>query len=292
MINTIENQFLKISSSTHGGELHSILSKIDGTEFLWNGDETFWKYHAPILFPIVGKVNNNEYSVDGVKYTLPQHGLARVKDFELIEKSENSFTYELKYSEETLKVFPFKFSLKIIYSLFENTLNIKYVVTNADSKDMLFSIGAHPAFMCPLYDNETMNDYYFEFSENETCSLMPLNSNGFFKREQIPFLENEKIIPLSKELFKNDALVLKNLNSEVISLKSKNHSKSLDFNFSEFPYLGLWSKPSGAPFVCIEPWLGHSDFEDFTGDFSQKEGILKLAEKETFSCNYSVKFNV
>ncbi|WP_160677765.1 aldose 1-epimerase family protein [Clostridium sp. C8-1-8] len=291
MINTIENNFLKISSSTYGGELHSIFSKSDNTERLWNGDETYWKYHAPILFPIVGKVNNNQYLVNGEKYSLPQHGLARVQDFSLLNKTENSITYELIYSEETLKVYPFKFSLKISYIIENNTLTIDYTVTNLDSKVMPFSIGAHPAFMCPILENESLSDYYFEFNKEETASLIPLNNDGFLRREAVPFLKNENNIMLSKKLFMNDALVLKQLVSTKISLKSRNHSKSLDFDFSGFPYLGLWSKPTGAPFVCIEPWYGHADYEDFTGEFSDKEGVLNLDKGKSFNCSYSVTIN-
>ena len=289
MIYTLENQHLKISLSNHGGELHSIKGKKDNTEFLWSGDEAYWKYHAPILFPIVGKVFNGKYSVDGKTYELPQHGLARVRDFEMIEQTKNSISFELKYSEDTLKVYPFKFSLIIKYTLNDINLSIDYIVKNLDNKEMYFSIGAHPAFMCPI-ENDKFDDYYFEFNEKENASIMQLVGPGYFSKEEKPYLKDENIINLSTDLFKNDALVFKNLKSNKISLKSKNHKKYLEFDFGEFPYLGLWTKDTGAPFVCIEPWFGHADFDGFNEEFKDKAAIQSLMPNKEFHCNYNISF--
>ena len=289
MIYTLENQHLKISLSNHGGELHSIKGKKDNTEFLWSGDEAYWKYHAPILFPIVGKVFNGKYTVDGKTYELPQHGLARVRDFEMIEQTKNSISFELKYSEDTLKVYPFKFSLIIKYTLNDIKLSIDYNVKNLDNKEMYFSIGAHPAFMCPI-ENDKFDDYYFEFNEKENASIMQLVGPGYFSKEEKPYLKDENIINLSTDLFKNDALVFKNLKSNKISLKSKNHKKYLEFDFGEFPYLGLWTKDTGAPFVCIEPWFGHADFDGFNEEFKDKAAIQSLMPNKEFHCNYNISF--
>ncbi|WP_300257641.1 aldose 1-epimerase family protein [Clostridium sp.] len=289
MIYTLENEHLKISLSNHGGELHSIKGKKDNTEFLWSGDEAYWKYHAPVLFPIVGKVFNGKYTVDGKTYELPQHGLARVRDFEMIEQTKNSISFELKYSEDTLKIYPFKFSLIIKYTLNDINLSINYIVKNLDNKEMYFSIGAHPAFMCPI-ENDKFNDYYFEFNEKENVSIMQLIGPGYFSKEEKPYLKDENIINLSTDLFKNDALVFKNLKSNKISLKSKNHKKYLEFDFGQFPYLGLWTKDTGAPFVCIEPWFGHADFDRFDGEFKDKAAIQSLMPNKEFSCNYNISF--
>lgn len=288
MIYTLENSFIKITASNKGGELYSLKSKGDNTEFLWNGDPTFWKYHAPILFPIVGKVNNLKYKVNGCEYILPQHGLARTSEFNLISKTESKITFELNYSEESLKVYPFKFSLRIKYTLISNSLNISYSVKNLDNKKIYFSIGSHPAFMLPLSKDDVLEDYYFKFNNKETASIMCLNKDGYFIKDRLPFLDNSDTIPLSKELFQKDALVFSHLNSDEISICSKNHSKTLTLNFSNFPYLGLWAPPTGAPFVCIEPWFGHADYEDFNGEFTEKEGILSLEENSIFKCDFSV----
>lgn len=289
MIYTLENEYLKVTLSNHGGELHSITGKKDNTEFLWSGDEAYWKYHSPVLFPIVGKVFNGKYKVNNEIYELPQHGLARVRDFNMIEKSENSISFELKYSEDTLKIYPFKFSLTIKYTLKENNIDIKYIVKNLDNKEMYFSIGAHPAFMCPI-EKDNFDDYYFEFNKKEKANIMELIGAGYFSKEEKPYLKDENIINLSTDLFKNDALVFNNLNSNKIALKSKKHKKYIDFDFSGFPYLGLWSKDTGAPFVCIEPWFGHADFYGFEGELKDKAAIEKLMPQKEFTCDYNISF--
>lgn len=285
---TLENNNISIVTSTYGGEIHSLKSKKDNVEYLWNGNPQYWKYHAPILFPIVGKVKNLQYKVDGKTYELPQHGLARISDFSVINQEENSITFELKYSEETLKVYPFKFSLHITYTLLENGVNVQYAVNNLDDKNILFSIGAHPAFMCPIEEGLTLDDYYFKFNEKENCPIMLLTSEGLFTREKKDFMKDSDIIPLSNDLFKNDALVFDSLKSNKISIESKKSNKSLTVDFTGFTHLGLWAPATGAPFVCIEPWFGHADFADFDGEFKDKQGIIDLGLNERFECNFVV----
>ncbi|GAB6168520.1 aldose 1-epimerase family protein [Clostridium carnis] len=289
MIYTLENNNIKITTSTFGGELHSLITKDDKTEFLWNGDEKYWKYHAPILFPIVGRVKNSQYRVLGTTYELPQHGLARTREFTMVNKTDDSITFELNWSEDTLKVYPYKFSLKITYTLVENGVTTTYTVNNMDDKTIYFSIGAHPAFMCPLKSNETMDDYYFEFNKKEIAPLMDLDaSTGYFNHNPKEYFNNTNIIPLTKGVFDNDALVFENLKSNIISLKSKKHNTVLSMDFTGFPYIAVWSKLTGAPFVCIEPWYGHSDFSDFEGELKDKAGIQTLNLGETFTSNYTV----
>ena len=288
MIYTLENENIRVVASSNGGELNSIKKINDETEYLWNGDEKYWKYNAPVLFPIVGKVNGGKYKVDGIEYELPQHGLARTREFKLIEKSESRIVFELQYDEETLKVYPFKFVLRIGYTLMEYGVETSYEVINKDNKDIYFSIGGHPAYMCPINQGESFEDYYFEFDKVEKSSKILLNSNGLFTKNKELFMENSKELPLSIEIFKDDAIVFNDLKSNKISLKSRKSDKSVTMDFSGFPYLGLWTKPTGAPFVCIEPWFGHADYEDFNGDFKDKEGINKLAVGKSFKAAYLV----
>ena len=171
MIYSLENSTVKITASTHGGELNSITGKKEGTEYLWNGDLKYWKYHAPHLFPIIGKVIDSKYRVDGKIYELPAHGIARVADFEFISQTNNSITFELKDSEESLKVYPYKFSLQVTYTLEENAIKTSFKVINLDDKKIYFSIGDHPAFMCPIEKDEKLEDCYLEFNnkEKELC---------------------------------------------------------------------------------------------------------------------------
>lgn len=285
----LENENIKISANTFGGELNNLILKKDNTEYLWNGDEKYWKYHSPILFPIVGKVLNNKYRTEGNEYELPQHGLARTKEFTMIEKDDTHIVFELLWSEDTLKVYPYKFSLRLSYELLENGVKVGYNVKNLDDKEIYFSIGGHPAFMCPLLEGEKFEDYYFELNEKENASIMELATNeGYFTGKNKEFLNNSNIINLNLELFKYDALVFSNLKSNLITLKSNKNNKELTMDFTGFPYLALWTKPTGAPFICIEPWYGHADYGDFTGELKDKQGIEKLSINKEFKAEYSL----
>lgn len=285
----LENENIKISANTFGGELNNLILKKDNTEYLWNGDEKYWKYHSPILFPIVGKVLNNKYRAEGNEYELPQHGLARTREFTMIENDDKHIVFELLWSEDTLKIYPYKFSLRLSYELLDNGVKVLYNVKNLDNKDIYFSIGGHPAFMCPLLDGEKFEDYYFEFNEKESISLMELDTDkGYFTGKTKEFLNNSNIINLNLELFKFDALVFNNLNSNLISLKSYKNNKELVMDFSGFPYLALWTKPTGAPFICIEPWYGHADYFNFTGELKDKAGIEMLPIDGEFNAEYKL----
>lgn len=285
----LENENIIISTNTFGGELNNLISKKDNTEYLWNGDEKYWKYHSPILFPIVGKVLNNKYRTENNEYELPQHGLARTREFKMIEKDDRHIVFELLWSEDTLKVYPYKFSLKLSYELLENGVKVGYNVKNLDDKEIYFSIGGHPAFMCPLFEGEKFEDYYFEFNKKENVGTMELYTDkGYFTGKTNEFFNNSNIINLNLDLFKYDALVFNGLKSNLITLKSHKNNKELTMDFSGFPYLALWTKPTGAPFICIEPWYGHADYADFTGDLKDKEGIENLPVGSDFNAEYKL----
>lgn len=285
---SVENSKLMIKARTQGGEIISILNKENETEYLWNGNPEYWKYHAPILFPIVGKVVNSKYRVDGRDYELPQHGLARTSEFNMVDKKDDEVTFELKYSEESLKVYPYKFSLKSNYKLEDSTVKVTYTVENLDDKKIYFSIGAHPAFMCPIDINDSLNKCYIEFNKIEDSKRITLTQEGYLSHDAEKCLDGTNKLNLYKELFKDDALVFNDLKSNKMTIKSESNDKSLEVDFTGFPYMGIWAPKDGAPFVCIEPWCGHADYYDFNGEFSKKEGINSLEVGEKFRCTYKV----
>lgn len=288
MMYSLENEKLKITASTFGGELNSITGKKEETEFLWSGNPEYWKYHSPHLFPIVGNLKDSKYRVDGKEYEMPSHGIARISEFTLSEQGKDYITFELRYSNESLKVYPYKFSFLVTYKIEESSIVISYKVINLDDKRIYFSLGAHPAFMCPIEKNEVLEDYYLKFNEIENSSIMCFDENVRFTHEKQEYLINSDVIELKKEVFKNDALVFDDLKSDKITIKSKNHNKSISVEFSGFPYMGIWAPVKGAPFVCIEPWFGHADYGDFNGDFKEKEGVLPLDIEKEFSCSYKI----
>ena len=274
---------LQISSKKEGAELTSI--KFNDKEMLHQGKE-YWNRHAPILFPIVGQIKNGETIINGEVYKMGQHGFARDMEFEEIEKLENTHKYLLKSNQETLERFPFKFELYVTYEVNENEVITQYTVINKDGKEMLFGLGGHPAFICD-YSSE---NYEIEFEKEEDNIEFLQLENGLISKEVGKNVLKQNKIQLLKNTFDNDAIIMKNIHSNKVILKdNKNNVDILEFDFTGFPYLALWSK-KGAPFVCIEPWFNTADKIDSNGKFEDKENILKLKPNEKFECQYKVKF--
>ena len=287
MLHTLQNDVLKITVDDHGAELKSITGLSDGTEYLFHGDKKWWKYTSPVLFPIVGKVVNNKYRAEGKEYELPQHGFGRISDYECIREAADEVAFRLVWSDETLRVYPYKFNLEIAYILRNNRVEVMWTVENLDDKEMYFSIGAHPALSCPIVEGENFDDYYLKFDLPEKSARILLSANGTLTHDRVPTIDGKEL-DLNYELFKGDALVFDDLKSDEISICSRKSKKSITVRAKGFPYMGIWTPAQGgAPLLCIEPWLGHADYDDFTGDITEKEGINKLPVGESFDAGYA-----
>ncbi len=285
---TISNDSLNITITKAGAELTSVFNKKNGIEYLWNGDPAFWPKHSPILFPVVGGLKNGGYQHEGNSYYFNRHGFARELTFEVAEQTDSSVSLFIETSEATLAVYPFDFKLIITYSLHEEELKVDYLVENKSDKDLLFSIGAHPAFNVPLVKGTEFDDYYLKFNEVENAGIYPIATDGLIKNDSVPFLVNTDKLPLTKSLFYNDALIFKDLKSTAISILNHLNGHGLTISYPDFPYMGLWNAKD-ANFVCIEPWCGIGDMENTTSQLSEKEGIVKLSAFENFDRTWSLK---
>ena len=289
MVKTLENDNVKVKINSFGAELQSLFNKKSGIEHMWNADPAIWKRHSPVLFPIVGKVVNNCYKVNDQTFELGQHGFARDMEFTLLTESDTSLTYELQWTSSTLEKYPYKFKLQIAYTLIENQLTVDYQVLNADDKPIFFSIGAHPGFTCPFFKEENYTDYILEFNVSENTNRTLLTPEGFRSGEiEKTYLNNQQNIPLTNNLFDDDAIIFEDLNSNQLTLKSPKNDHSLQFGWDNFKYLGIWAKPN-APFVCLEPWNGIADKNDFKGDFTEKKGVQQLNVSTRFKCAFFIK---
>lgn len=284
MIHYIKNEYLTVGVKEYGCELASIKSNKNGREYLWQGDESIWYGQAPILFPIVGRLFDDKYSLNGTEYTLAKHGFARKTEWKPLEKEAEKMSFILSESEATLKSFPYKFDLIVTYTLNENRLTVSHDVINKNDSVMYFSLGAHPAFNCALGD-------ILRFDEKETLSTEKIDLEKSLRLpETFPVLNDETDIVITKDIFNEDALILHGIKSENVTLISDKRPETVKFNLGKAPYLGIWAKP-GAPYVCIEPWCGVNDSQKKKADFSLKDGINALAPKAEFNFTWSAEFS-
>lgn len=284
----IENDFLRVEFSLKGAELKSIFNKKNKKEILWQADPKFWPKSSPILFPIVGALKNDKYTYLDKQYSLSRHGFARDMVFDKIEDNESKIIFSLKSNKDTIKIYPFQFDLQIIYSLESNRLNVDYIVKNLEKEnDLLFSLGAHPAFNIEVNENKNYSDYEIYFPSDEFLEINQLTNNLIAENKKIINLNNKKL-DLSYQLFESDALVMTNLKSESLILRNKIDNDSLIFSFNNFPFFGIWAAKN-ANFVCLEPWSGIADFENHNQNLKQKIGILKLSSTENWKANWSIE---
>jgi galactose mutarotase-like enzyme len=285
----IGNEILKVGIDSKGAELKSVYHQVHQLEYMWGADPEFWAKTSPVLFPIVGTLKDNTFQYKGRSYHLSRHGFARDKVFKITDQKDHSITFSLESDQETLAVFPFPFLFSIKYELNKDMLSVTYQVQNKGEEVMLFSIGGHPAFKVPLVKGTSYEDYQLRFEQAETAGRWLISKEGLIEKESQPLLNNTNILPLSKDLFKKDALVLKHLRSHWVELASDKTAHGLRFSIEGFPFLGLWAAP-GADFVCIEPWCGIADSVDTDQQLQHKEGIIELKPEDQFSISWNVHF--
>ncbi len=282
-------------SSRLGAELISY--KLDGIEKLHQGQDCvdengriYWKRHFPVLFPIVGKLKQNKTIINGRTYEMTQHGFARDMDFEPISKLDNFHSYVLRSNASTLVKYPYDFALYVTYRTDGNKLTTMYKVVNEGDNNMSFGIGGHPAFKIDR-DALLNGEYYLEFEQDEEKIHFLYLVDGLVGTEYAKnVMQDTRRLPINAHSFDNDALIMKGITSNKISLKCKTGNKTLlTMDFEGFPYLAVWSKP-GAPFICLEPWYTTADTVKSSGVFTQKTDLITLAPKKEFECKYTVEF--
>ena len=287
---TLENEYLKLTIRLKGAEMTSLFNKKTDTELLWQADENVWGWHAPNLFPVVGGCINNQVIIDGQAYPMERHGFARHSEFVVIDSAGTHAKLSLQQDENTTGSFPYKFSFQVLYDLEGAEVRITYKVINDDDRTIHFAVGAHPAFNVPFTSGEQQEDYFLEFEYDEPLISSALSPSGFFNGNTTELSRTKNILPLTKGLFDKDALVFKDLKSRRVSLRSTKHSHSISVEYPQFNYLGVWAK-SGAPFVCLEPWIGCADTEGQVVGFSEKEAVRSLEKGHVFEADYTIRID-
>ena len=287
---TIENEYLKVTVTTWGAQVRSVIRKLDGVEHIWQADKSVWGYHAPILFPHAGKVVDGKIEARGGVYESGQHGFARLMEHDFVEQTEDTIVLELCANEETLAKFPYDFRLVSTFSLEGDTLHHSLTVENLDDVKLPFGIGYHPAFTVPFDDKHVATDYELRFDEMESPLCVNCLPTGLVQRDHYCLGSNITAIPVDEQLFANDSHCMVNLKSRTLGLYEKGTGRGVVCDISEFPYTLIWSKPGMPRFVCIEPWHSLPSFEGSSRSWEEKPAAAILNPGEGWTTTLSMSF--
>ncbi|MBE6762283.1 MAG: aldose 1-epimerase family protein [Ruminococcaceae bacterium] len=283
MVN-IKNEFLTVTINPFGAELYSIKGK-DGYEYLWQGNPDVWSGRAPVLFPIVGGLLDDEFIYEEKAYNLDKHGFARLSDFEVETVEETKAVFLLKNNAELKKQYPFEFEFRVIFTLEKNNLVVEYKVNNIDTKNIYFSFGAHEAYSCP----GGLKSYYVEFEKTEPLARYFVTGN-FINGESQPLPMDGNKLYMNDEFFEDDAIILPDIASKKVWVKNLDNTHTIEVDYSGFKNLLIWTKP-GAEYLCIEPWDGMPDYLDSDKKIENKKDIIALAENGCYSLVHTIKFD-
>lgn len=292
---TLKNEHLTIRINPLGAELTSVIDHTSDYEFMWQADGDFWGRHAPVLFPIVGRLKDNQYQYNGETYNMTQHGFARDSEFEVVETTGSTALFCLKSSEATKENYPFDFELYIQYTLNRKNVVTKYKVVNPSTEEeMYYAIGGHPAFNMSQKEDASgdleFDQVTVEIKPHAEITYLPLTADGLIAdskaEQQVP-----GEMKITHETFYNDALVYKIDEGKAIELKDKANNVQINILTSNLPYVGIWSpSPVRGGFVCIEPWAGIADTENTSGNYNEKVGINHLEPAAHQTHEYCMMF--
>ena len=283
MFYKLENDCLAVEVNDLGAELTRVTDRADGYEFLWSGDPAVWSGRSPLLFPVVGKLKGDRYTHAGQTYSLPKHGFARREVFRCAKQDASSLTFVLDDWAKHAADYPFRWALRVTFSLEGRRIRVRHEVENLDAAAPLyFSLGAHPAIAC--VDGE------LRFPEVETIDAWQFGADGLVADEKTPFLHAEARYNLLPHTFDRDAYILEGLRSPYVDVHSAASPHWTRVHFGGAPYVGIWAKP-GAPYVCIEPWEGLDDDIHTTGVLTEKKGIVALPAGQAHAFSIALDFH-
>jgi galactose mutarotase-like enzyme len=272
MDHTLESGGISATIKAAGAELCSLKNR-DGLELLWQAGPP-WPRHSPILFPIVGRLKDDELRHQGKTFPMTQHGFARDQIFGWHARGPKSCTLVLADGPESRRHFPFAFRLAVTYAVDDPHLDVRFEITNTGDETLPASLGGHPAFNWPLSPALPKRAYGIHFSKDEPAPIRRLKG-GLLRDKREPTPIKGKYLALSEQLFSDDAVILDHPASTSIRYAA-DQGPAITLQWQGFRELGIWSKPEGAPFLCLEPWRGYASPLGFDGEFLDKPGIMKI----------------
>lgn len=276
----LQNAYLTASFAELGAELKSLV--MDGVEYIWCADPAIWKGACPLLFPICGGLKQDKYLYKGKEYSMPKHGYARTKVFAVESATDTSVVFLHTSDAETKAIYPFDYELRVIYTLEEKSLQIRYEVKNLSGDPMYFSIGSHEGYCTP----EGVEDYDVLFPQKETLDSYLL-CGALISDHKMPIIKDQDFLPLYDKYFMLDTLVFKDLRSRSATLRNRKTGRAIRVDFPDARYFMIWHKVS-APYICLEPWNGIGDILGSSYNIEEKEGILTLPAGEVYNNTHTV----
>ena len=288
MIYTLENERLKVQVNSRGGELWSVQTK-DGHEYLWQGDKKYWQDRALNLFPYIARLTEGKYVLDGKTYEMSIHGFVNFSELEAEEQTDTRLTLKLSDSEETRRMYPFAFTYRLIYELTENKIHVTFAVENKDSRTMYFGVGGHPGFMVPMEEETSFEDYCLQFDGNKNPVRVGFSEDCFVNGQDNEFILDDGKLPLSHDMFDQDAIVLRDM-AKSVTLHSAKGTRAVRVAYPQMDYLGIWHMPfTDAPYVCIEPWSSLPSRKGMVENLAEQPGLVHLPAGESYENRWSIE---
>ncbi|MFD1125531.1 aldose 1-epimerase family protein [Lentilactobacillus raoultii] len=291
---TIQNNRFRADIDEHGAQLIHLINEEAKFDYIWNND--LWPKHAPILFPAIGRSNDDAYLVDGKRYEMPQHGFAGDAEFEVVDKTADRVSLLLASNPATKKYYPFEFKLRVIFSLTETGLVVHFDVKNDGEADLSYSLGYHPAFNVPINGEGQFDDYRLAIEPplDELATYEIVKKPNPYRSGKIDSLPNydHGIVKLDHQMFEKGLLIIKTPGIKTVKLYSQTDtSHSVTVNVADFDHVTLWTKEgANAPFLCIEPFNGLPDVAGELVELADKEGNHHTSAGLTSS--YEVKIDL
>ena len=285
----LKNDVITLGINSKGAEMKSLKNSETDLEYLWQADPAFWGRTSPVLFPVVGNYKDKTTYYEGKAITLSQHGFARDTEFELASKTEDTIWFSFESTEETYEKYPFHFKLSVGYQIKENTVKVMWKVENPDNKTLHFSIGAHPAFNCPLNDGEKQEDYFLFFDTDKPLESSIIGTDGFVSEETEFFYPENGKLAITANLFDNNTMVIEHDQTHEVSLLTPEGKEYVKVSYTA-PLVGIWTPiEKNAPFICIEPWYGRSDRSNFNQQLVEREYGQALEPGTEFNAEYTIE---
>lgn len=283
----LENEKFSVEINEQGAELHSFKSKKDGTEYIWQADASVWKFHAPVLFPIIGRLKGMRYTVGGEEYEITRHGFARDLPWQAKRVSDTCAEFTLTQDASTKKMYPWDFTLTIRYTLEDATLKKEHIVTNNSDTAMYYELGGHDGYTLCWNEGEKITDYSVAFEDTQALHPILSDENVFLTKNHGEIALEDGRLPLTRERFSSDAIIMDDLATRRVSIVCSKNAKRVTMDFSDFAFFAVWSayKDFDVPFVCLEPWSTLPDCSYVDQAIENKVGVrvLQPGQSETLT---------